>query len=500
MTETAAVSPDSYPRCGNRYPTIRVAERYEDTLEPDAYAIARYCGINLLDWQRDVLRDFLAISDNGKWAHDRCCLSVSRQNGKSYLVIAMCLYLLIVKRFKIAYTAQNYATVLDIFDRFKRIFGTRAKDPFAPYPELNDMVLRVRGTASREGIDLKHVEDGGIGYDPCISFSTRTDSSLRGQSYDVLIIDECQLCSSSQFASIGPVTKSGPAGNSMRVFIGTPETPFSKGEIFGNIRKGALNGADSDKTCWIEWSVDEVGDVKDPARWYETNPSLGILGDESEIRSSAGTMNPFDFAQEYLGFWPKQSVESVINVDKWVECATENPPADGIVSYAVKFSPDGSRGVLSVCLKPTDGKPHIEVIESRSMGHGITWFADWLEARKTKAAQITVDGMANAQPLVDELLRRGVPRSAVVKPRSGDVSAACSELLNAVNECAVTHYDQQALNESATKSKRRNIGGGGGWGFADNGCDSTLVESCALALWGANHTKRNPNRKQRIGF
>lgn len=500
MKEAEAALRDSYPRCGSRKPTIRVAEDYSESLADDANAIARYCGINLLDWQVDVLRDFLAVGENGKWAHDRCCLSVPRQNGKSYLVIAMCLYLLLVKNCKIAYTAQNYSTVLDIFDRFKRIFGTRANDQFAPFPELNDMVLRVRGTASREGIDLKHVDDGGSGSDPCISFSTRTDSSLRGQSYDVLIVDECQLCSSSQFASIGPVTKSGPAGNSMRVFIGTPETPLSKGEIFGNIRKDALSGNDSDKTCWIEWSVDEVGDIKDPARWYATNPSLGILGDESEMRSSAGTMNPFDFAQEYLGFWPKQSVDSVVNAAKWDACKTDNPPSDGLLSYAVKFSPDGSRGVLSVCLKPADGKPHIEVIEARSMSHGITWFADWLESRKGKAAQITVDGMANAQPLIDELIRRGVQQKAIVKPRSGDVASACAELLNAVNECGITHFDQAALNESASKSKRRNIGGGGGWGFADNGCDSALIESCALALWGANHTKRNPNRKQRFGF
>lgn len=498
MTETAAALQDSFPRCGSRKPTIRVAEPYADTLEPDADAIARYCGINLLEWQKDVLRDFLALGDNGKWAHDRCCLSVPRQNGKSYLVIAMCLYLLLVKNFKIAYTAQNYSTVLDIFDRFKRIFGTKANDQFAPYQELNDMVLRVRGTASREGIDLKHVETDGGGFDPCISFSTRTDSSLRGQSYDVLIVDECQLCSSSQFASIGPVTKSGPAGNSMRVFIGTPETPSSKGEIFGNIRKDAIGGNDSERTCWIEWSVDEVGDIKDPARWYATNPSLGILGDESEMRSSAGTMNPFDFAQEYLGFWPKQSVESVIDAEKWNDCATDEPPADGLIAYAVKFSPDGARGTLSVCLKPKDGLPHIEVIEARNMGHGITWFADWLEARKAKAAQITIDGMANSQPLIDELIRRGVPKSAIVKPRSGDVATACAEMLNAVNERRITHYDQAALNESATKSKKRVIGGGGGWGFADNGCDSTLIESCALAYWGAITTKRNPGRKQVI--
>ena len=38
---------------------------------------------------------------------------------------------------------------------------------------------------------------------------------------------------------------------------------------------------------------------------------------------------------------------------------------------------------------------------------------------------------------------------------------------------------------------------GGGWGFG--GEDSAPIEACALALWGAKNSKRDPNKRMRIG-
>lgn len=286
--------------------------------------------------------------------------------------------------------------------------------------------------------------------------------------------------------------------NPQTLYLSSPPDESSDGEVFRRIRKTALSG-ESSSISWNEWGVDEVGDVSDKERWARVIPSLGYLIKESTVEGELEQMSPPKFAIERLGLWLDQSAQSVIDKDDWQACKTEDPPSEGLFSYAVKFSPDGSRGSLAACLKPSDGVPHVEVIASRPMSGGISWFADWLEARKGQAAQITIDGMANAQPLVDELLRRGVPQKAVCKPRSAEVAAACADLVNAVKERKVTHFDQPALNES-TKSRKRRIGGGGGYGFEANNCDPTLIESCALAYWGAINTKRNPTRKQRMAF
>ena len=65
-----------------------------------------------------------------------------------------------------------------------------------------------------------------------------------------------------------------------------------------------------------------------------------------------------------------------------------------------------------------------------------------------------------------------------------------------MNEGQLTWYrPQQALRESAVTSIKRPIGGG--YGFGGDG--SLPVEACALALWGAKTSRRDPTRKMRIG-
>lgn len=78
-----------------------------------------------------------------------------------------------------------------------------------------------------------------------------------------------------------------------------------------------------------------------------------------------------------------------------------------------------------------------------------------------------------------------------------DVLAAVGLLSNAVNEkhADMVQMPQEALNESAVTAVKRPIGGGYGFG----GENSLPVEACALALWGAKTSKRDPTRKMRIG-
>lgn len=65
-----------------------------------------------------------------------------------------------------------------------------------------------------------------------------------------------------------------------------------------------------------------------------------------------------------------------------------------------------------------------------------------------------------------------------------------------MNEGQLTWYrPQQALRESAVTSIKRPIGGGYGFG----GDNSLPVEACALALWGAKTSRRDPTKKMRIG-
>jgi hypothetical protein len=87
-------------------------------------------------------------------------------------------------------------------------------------------------------------------------------------------------------------------------------------------------------------------------------------------------------------------------------------------------------------------------------------------------------------------------KGAVIRPNSREVIAAVSTLVDSLNENTITWFsEQENLRESAITVVKRPIAGG--WGFG--GDNSAPIEACALALWGAKNSKRDPSRKMRIG-
>ena len=231
---------------------------------------------------------------------------------------------------------------------------------------------------------------------------------------------------------------------------------------------------------------------------YLTNPAMGYRIKESTMIDVMDTMSAEGFARECLGWWTKvySNVLTVIQTEDWKQCAIENPKRDGALAYGVKFSPDGMIGSLAACYKPESGTPFVYVVTSRDMSDGLTWFVDNLSKRADKASVIVIDGRSDAKNLQAQLIVSGVSKKAVVVPKVDEVVTANSMIVNAVKEQAITHYNQEELNNSATKTAKRAIGKNGGFGFDSTAnADATLIEACALAYWGAMTTKRKPGRK-----
>jgi hypothetical protein len=313
-----------------------------------------------------------------------------------------------------------------------------------------------------------------------------------------VVIDEAQSYTDAQDAALSPLNSAAPSGSPQTILMGTvPEpTAVHKGEKFATIRKD-LHTNPYVGGCIHEWGATEIGDVFDKDRWYEFNPSLGYQLLESALEKDVRTMTPETFAREHLGWWPKVvGAETVFAAADWNACRNLNPSREGLVVYAVKFSPDGKSGVLAACHRKEGDKPFVYIVKSVSLSDGIGWFVDTIADNWRKAAAIVIDGQSNAQALQDRLISDGVPYKRIVRPKAGDVTAANSMLLNAVRERRVTHYGQEALDVSATQTTRRRIGNNGGWGFkSTEKADATLIEAASLALWGAMTTKRKPGRK-----
>ena len=461
---------------GRQQPTARVCPEYAETHGPRVYKLMQKAGFDLMPWQRGLLDDWMGRKPSGEWSASTAGGSVPRQNGKTRDVAARCAGGMMLYGEWIVYTSHLQKTSTETFEEVRSIFET---------PALKKYVKDIKAALGREEITLTN---GGR-----IKFLARTRNGGRGQHGDLWICDEAQELTDEQQGSFLPILAA--SKNPQTIYIGTPPDESAPGEVFTRIRSEALAGKTT-KTAWSEWSVTDIGDTADRERWAECNPSLGYMIKESTIEAEHEQMAPDKFARERLGWWSTKSAKAVIDADAWDACATEDPPEDGIKVLAVKCSPDNAEVTVSICVKPKDGVPHVEIICTQQTSDGLTSVVDSLMAAKDSTAQLVIDGQGTAQAMNDSLVKRGYPKRAIIRPKAADMASACSTLLNAVNERQVTHYAQEDLDAAAKSCSKRVIGSAGGWGFDGEG--ATLIEAAALAYWGAVNTKRDPNRKQRM--
>lgn len=359
---------------------------------------------------------------------------------------------------------------------------------FFESPKLRRHVAEIKTALGREQIILKSGAR--------IKFLARTRNGGRGQHGDLLIFDEAQELDETAQGSFLPAISA--SLNPQTIYVGTPPGPDAVGTVFRALRKRALDG-EAKKAAWFEFSVPEIGDVKDPARWAATNPALGRRIQLSTIEGEAEQLDPDTFARERLGWWSPEITEHLdyaIDRTAWEACASEDEKPEGKTAYGVKFSADGSAVCLCGAVIPKEGPARVSLLEMRPSGQGLTWLADWLNDRYGKASCVVIDGRNGVDVLVERIKDTWRAKNSVIRPAAKDVIAAVSGFTNSISEGTLTWYKPQTvLNESAATAVKRPIAGGFGFG----GDNSLPVEACALALWGAKTSRRDPTRKMKIG-
>ena len=434
-------------------------------------------------------------------------ISKPRQNGKSYAARFYAVYMSVFEHRQVLYSAHHSSTTNKMFKALCNLFESPER-----YPEFAHDVKTISHARGYEGIYFKDWKDdnGQIHDGGCIEFATRTNSGARGGTYSVIVIDEAQELTNEQQEAMLPVISaasdaSDNAKMPQQIFIGTPPAPTCHGTVFAEMHKAA-HGEEKTDIWWLEWSIESENLLEDLSSMdkalesaYETNPAMGYRIAERTVFNEYETMSVDGFARERLGWWaPISSINNNLAIDKeaWNSCKSSEPKPEGKMAYGVKFSADGS--VVSLCgaVIPEDGKARISLIEQKPTAMGTQWLADWLNERYMQASCVVIDGRNGVDVLVDKIAPTWKYKDSVIRPNTKEVIASVSMLTDALSEKEVTWYEgQEILNDSATTSIKRPIGGG--WGFG--GDNPTPIEACALALYGAKTSKRNPTRTMRIG-
>lgn len=464
---------------GSQEPCERIAPEYLSSDGMDAIKLLRVGGTILDPWQSDILDDWMGRTPSGKWAAPTCGGSVPRQNGKSLLVQGRASTGMLMFNEQVIYTAHLQKTATETFEEMRDFFES---------PRLRKYVSEIKTALGREQIILKSGAR--------IKFLARTRNGGRGQHGDLLIFDEAQELDETAQGSFIPAISA--SLNPQTIYVGTPPGPDAVGTVFRSLRQRALDG-ESAKTAWFEFSVPEIGDVKDTKRWAQANPALGRRILLSTIEGECEQLDPDTFARERLGWWSpvvSEHADYAIDKDAWEKCASDEMKPEGKTAYGVKFAADGSAVCLCGAVIPKDGPARVSLLDMQPTGRGLGWLADWLNIRYEKASCVVIDGRNGVDVLVERIKDNWKAKNSVIRPSARDVVSAAGRFTNAINESKLTWYrPQQALNESAVSATKRPLAGG----FAFGGENSLPVEACALALWGAETSRRDPNRKMRIG-
>lgn len=464
---------------GEQEPSERIAPKYTVTDGMDAARILAVGGLILDPWQSDILNDWMAMAPGNKWLCRSCGGSVPRQNGKTGLLEGRAESGMIMYNEQVIYTAHLQKTATETFEEMANFFDSHA---------MKKYVKDIKTALGREQIILKSGAR--------IKFLARTRNGGRGQHGDLLIFDEAQELDDTAQASFLPAVSA--SLNPQVIYTGTPPDETSNGTVFRGIREKALSRK-TKTTAWFEFSVKDIGDVNDRERWALTNPALGRRMLISTIEAECEQMAPDKFARERLGWWSPTHTEQVdfaIPPNAWDACKSSEPKPNGKTAYGIKFSIDGASVCLCGAVVPESGPARVSLIEYRSTASGTQWLADWLNERYKQASCVVIDGRNGVDVLIDKIAPTWRIKGSIMRPTSHDMLAAVSMLTDAVNEKSVTWFDkQEALRESAVTATKRPISGG--WGFG--GDNSLPIEACALALYGAKTSKRDPNRTMRIG-
>lgn len=507
---------------GRQTPTFHISQKeYEgySVYDEVVHNFLESCGLFLFQWQRTQLDTWLTRGIDG-WMYSVIGLSVPRRNGKSELLIAYILVKTILYGEKTAYTSYLNSSMNAIFDRVRELIQAKNKygkflRTFFELPLKKGNVFVGPGILTGKGGEKIVAKDGGS----CV-FWTRGGGAGRGSGFDNMIFDEAQELDQKETASLVPTADS---RNPQIFYVGTPESFISNSVVFSQTRADIISGV-YENSYYAEWASKKIEKKYNKRAWYNTNPSLGLMsiarGGLSEKTIQARfVLSDEQFAVEVLGYWKKQSAESIIDINTWDYLEAEEPiptPTEKI-ALGIRFSLDGLTFAVSIASQDNDRKTFVEVLaegktegivtdniddEMEEPNTYVSW-EDYFEQvvipiiRNKKCISVLVDGKPHIAELKILLAKNHLwdtnkndfKQNKISFAKTVDAIAANSFFVDSIKKEDLTHNKDGLLDRAIQDAGRREIRGNtGGFGFLSNSgiVDMTILESIVLCFYSVS--------------
>lgn len=470
----------------------------------EAIDLAALAGLNLDPWQCFVLEQILSISDEkfwnpqtgreeNKWAASSYGLVVARQNGKGSILEARELAgLFLFGERTIIHSAHLFDTSREHFERIKFLIENT--------PDLAKDVLSISNSHGSEGIFLRSGQK--------LIFKTRTGSSCRGFSGDLIVLDEAmKKLAASEVDAIVPTISARPNGQ----ILSFGSAGSEESEYFGRLRNRALKvlngGAPEQRFGWSEWSAvphseycepscDLHDDPSDRKVWAKVNPATGFRIDLDDVNEDEyKSMSPEGFNRERLsvGTWPVEGGGwKAIPKTAWEQRANPLSELKGEFALALDTAPNSSWSCITAAGENNEGETHVEITAPGSEIYdyrpGLQWAVQRVKEiwAAFKPPFVIIDPSSPAGSAILELEASGIVVKTIT-PR--EVGQACGDFLNGLapkpgDKAHIRHIDQAPLTSAAAAVdmiRRQDLFV---WDNKEVASDITPIRSATLAVYG----------------
>lgn len=429
------------------------------TLGGKAARVMQRLGFDPMPWQRYVLDVALEINPaTGVFAHREVGLSVPRQQGKTQQILAVMVHRVMAwERQNVTYGAQN-----------RSMAKKRWEDEFLETLDASSLYgrYRPRKTTGNEAIIWGSTRS-------LLGITSNTEKAGHGPPLDLGVIDEAFAHEDDRLEqAFSPAMLTKPMAQLWWASAGgtTKSVWLNKKREAGRAMIEQLwETGVRPAVAYFEWFAPEDMPRDDPTTWYATLPALGHTVTEDVIRAELEKMDPAEFDRAYLNRTRKPTPPTDPNVPKgkWpglVDAASK--PVASSVALAIDVSQDRNRSAIAAASLRPDGKVHLEVVAHRS---GTDWVVPAIARLHSlwKPVAVAVASGSPAASLIDDLVSAGIDvpkdkatpeRGDLAVMRTGDITEACGQLADAMNQGTVRHLDQVPLTAAVNGARTRRQG------------------------------------------
>jgi hypothetical protein len=448
-------------------------------------------------WQSQLGTVCLGYGDDGQYVATvgGIGLSIPRQVGKTYFVLAMLVILCILfPGLQVVWTAHHLRTSTKTFTTLRGICRRKKVSP------------HVRSMRSANGEQQVEFMNGSM-----IMFGARSQGFGRGfDEIDVEVFDEAQILDSKALEDmIAATNQARHEHGALLFFMGTPPRPTDPSEAFSLRRAEALSG-DADDAIWLEIGADPDSDANDQSQWPRMNPSFPKrtpLNSILRLRKNLGDEDSWN--REGRGIWDPARSAGVIPGPSWMDREDTSSSVSDRLSLGVEVGPDLAWASVALAGERADGNWHFELDDDQhTRGRGTSWLIphlQYLTSSNPQIRSVVVDVAGPVAALLEQRNGRWFFKGTTLEAtpvKVSELGAGCANVLDGIVTGWLHHIGQPQFTAAALAAGKRPLGDTGMWVWSRKLADSdiTPIQAATLALIGAraqNSDVRKPTRTGR---